>query len=236
MNKKMIVVSCLIVCMLLVLPSTVAVQGKMGLNGISKLPDFKEFQNMNAELMIESVIELTEGFPEIQDEIISHTADIDGEEVFQKELEELADSNESILEKIWLRVFNYRFFRLYVSFWILLYAQSKISLMRTIHWAIETLEWIQVGIILGIVDIPEYTPPVTPDISFTMDLENSTLSVDYVSSDNVLWSDIDQIGSGVCDPLPTGNVTFEDEITNCTGLLVLRYIPANEVIGVFEFD
>ena len=79
-------------------------------------------------------------------------------------------------------------------------------------------------------------PPDTPEIIFAMDLENNTLTVVYVNPDDVLWSDLDQIGSGTCDPLPTGNVTVGDMITNCSGTIVLRYIPTNEVIGVFEFQ
>ncbi|MCK5112595.1 MAG: hypothetical protein KAQ84_03550, partial [Thermoplasmatales archaeon] len=148
----------------------------------------------------------------------------------------LADSNQSLIEKIWLRVFNYRLFRLYISFWILIYLQSKITLLRTINWAMKLLRWIQVGIILGIVDLPQYEPPETPDISFEMDIENNTLTVSYVYPEDVLWGDIDQIGSGTCDPLPTGNVTVGDEITNCMGMIVLRYIPTDEVLGVFEFE
>lgn len=57
-----------------------------------------------------------------------------------------------------------------------------------------------------------------------------------VTPNTVPWSDIDQIGSGHCDPLPNGTVLIGDEITNCSGFIVLRYIPSNEILGVFEFD
>lgn len=232
MNKKIIVGSVLVVFMLMLLPSTSAVQVKTGLNGIIKLTDFKEIQNMNIGDLTDFIIELAEGNPELQDEIIRQVEEMKDEDILQ---EELADSNQSFIEKIWFRVFNYRLFRLYISFWILIYFQSKIILMRTINWAMKLLRWIQVGIILGIVDLPQYEPPETPDISFEMDIENNTLTVGYVSPEDVLWSDIDQIGSGTCDPLPTGNVTVGDEITNCIGIIVLRYIPTDEVLGVFEF-
>ena len=233
MNKKIIVGSVLIVFMLMLLPSTSAVQVKTGLNGITKPTDFKEIQNMNIDELIDFIMELAEGNPEIQDEIIRQVEEMEDEDILQ---EELADSNQSFIEKIWLRVFNYRLFRLYISFWLLIYFQSKITLMRTINWAMKLLRWIQIGIILGIVDLPHYEPPETPDISFEMDMENNTLTVSYVYPEDVLWSDIDQIGSGTCDPLPTGNVTAGDEITNCMGIIVLRYIPTDEVLGVFEFE
>jgi hypothetical protein len=233
MNKKIIVGSVLVVFMLILLPSTSAVQVKTGLNGITKPTDFKEIQNMNIDELTKFIMELAEGNPEIQDEIIRQVEEMEDENILQ---EELADSNQSFIEKIWLRVFNYRLFRLYISFWILIYFQSKIILMRTINWAMKLLRWIQIGIILGIVDLPQYEPPETPDISFEMDTENNTLTVSYVYPEDVLWSDIDQIGSGTCDPLPTGNVTTGDEITNCIGIIVLRYIPTDEVLGVFDFE
>ncbi|UCF12088.1 MAG: hypothetical protein JSW06_08605 [Thermoplasmatales archaeon] len=187
---------------------------------------------MNIDDLTDFIMGLAERNPEIQDEIICQIEEMDDEDILQ---EELADSNQSLIEKIWFRVFYYRLFRLYLSFLILLCFQSKITLMRTINWAMKLLRWIQIGVILGIVDFPIYEPPVTPDISFEMDIENNTLTVSYVYPENVLWSDIDQIGSGACDPLPTGNVTTGDEITNCIGIIVLRYIPTDEVPGVFEF-
>jgi hypothetical protein len=191
---------------------------------------------MNMDEMIDFIMELAEGNPEIQDEIIRQVEEIEDEDILQKESDELADSNQSLLEKIWFRIFNYRLFRLAISFGILISYQSKITLLRTTHWATKLFRWIQVGIILGIVDLPDYEPPETLSISFEMDMDNNTLVVDYVYPEDVLWGDIDQIGSGTCDPLPTGNVTVGDEITNCLDMIVLRYIPTNEVLGVFEFE
>lgn len=236
MNKKIIIVSVLVVFMLMLLPSTTAIQEKTGLNGITKLTDFTDIQNMNIDELIDFIMELAEGNPEIQDEIIRQVEEIEDEDILQKESDELADSNQSLLEKIWFRIFNYRLFRLVISFGILISYQSKITLLRTTHWATKLFRWIQVGIILGIVDLPDYEPPEILHISFEMDMDNNTLAVDYVYPEDVLWGDIDQIGSGTCDPLPTGNVTVGDEITNCLGMIVLRYIPTNEVLGVFEFE
>ncbi len=233
MKKKIIVGSILVVFMLMLLPSTTAVQLNTGLNRITKLTDFEEIQNMNMDELIDFIMELAEGNPEIQDEIIRQVEEMEDEDILQ---EELADSNQSLIEKIWIGIFNYRLFRLSVSFWISLYLQSKITIIRTIHWAMKLLRWIQVGIILDIVDLNPDGPQETPDISFEMDMENNTLAVSSVYPEDVLWSDIDQIGSGTCNPLPTGNVTVGDEITNCMGLIVLRYIPTNEVLGVFDFE
>ena len=69
-----------------------------------------------------------------------------------------------------------------------------------------------------------------------MDDVNNTLTVTFVTPGDTFWDDIDQIGSGTCDPLPTGNVSAGDVITNCSGIIVLRYIPTSGVIGVYEFD
>lgn len=69
-----------------------------------------------------------------------------------------------------------------------------------------------------------------------MDDVNNTLTVISVTPEDTFWDDIDQIGSGTCDPLPTGNVSAGDVITNCSGIIVLRYIPTSGVIGVYEFD
>jgi len=235
MKKKMIVGigSILVVFMLMLLPSTTAVQLNTGLNRITKLTDFEEIQNMNVDELIDFIMELAEGNPEIQDEIIRQVEEMEDEDILQ---EELADSNQSLIEKIWIGVFNYRLFRLSVSFWISLYLQSKITIIRTIHWAMKLLRWVQVGIILDIIDLNPDGPQETPDISFEMDMENNTLTVSSVYPENVSWSDIDQIGSGTCNPLPTGNVTVGDEITNCIGMIVLRHIPTNEVLGVFNFE
>ena len=233
MKKKIIVGSILVVFMLMLLPSNTAVQLNTGLNRITNLTDFKEIQNMNMGELTDFIMELAEGNPKIQDEIIRQVEEMEDEDILQ---EELADSNQSVIEKIWMGIFNYRLFRLSVSFWISLYLQSKITIIRTIHWAMKLLRWIQVGIILDIIDLNPDGPQETPDISFEMDMENNTLTVSSVYPENVSWSDIDQIGSGTCDPLPTGNVTVGDEITNCMGVIVLRYIPTNEVLGVFDFE
>jgi hypothetical protein len=91
--------------------------------------------------------------------------------------------------------------------------------------------------VLGYID-PTPEAPETPVITFVQDNLTNTLMVTSVTPSTIqfLWSDIDEIGSGNCDPLPSGNVTAGEQITNCSGVIVLRYIPLNEVLGVFEFD
>jgi hypothetical protein len=102
-------------------------------------------------------------------------------------------------------------------------------------WGIKLLRWVKIGIILGFID-PSQQPPQTPDVVFEQDEVNNTLMVVSVNQDNVLWSDIAEIGSGSCDPFPVGNVTVGGEIINCSGIIVLQYIPTEAILGVFEFN
>ena len=144
------------------------------------------------------------------------------------------DENQTFLEKIFWKIYNYRVFRLIISVLLFLKFQSKFTLWRTMSWGIKLLRLTKLGILLGYID-PQQTPQ-TPNIVFGQDLVNDTLTVASVSPDDVLWSDITEIGNGSCDPLPTGNVAVGDTLTHCQGIIVLWYIPRNEVIGVFEFD
>ncbi|MFW6120006.1 MAG: hypothetical protein ACOC80_03780 [Petrotogales bacterium] len=231
MNKRIIIGSILVVFMLMLLPSTTAVQ--FNADKMTNIPDIKEIQNMDINELIDFIVEVSEQYPQIHEEVTHQIEEIENGEILQDELNE-PDGNQSIFEKIWLGVFKYRLFRLYISLFIYLYFQSKLTLMRTAIWGIKVLKWLRIGIILGFVDPNLPGPSETPHISFEMDIENNTLTV--VSTDTALWSDIDQIGSGSCDPLPTGEVTVGDQITNCIGIIVLRYIPTNDILGVFEFE
>jgi hypothetical protein len=148
---------------------------------------------------------------------------------------QLTSDNQTLLEKIYWKVFNYRVFRLYISALIFVYHESPLTLMRTMTWGIKLLRLVKIGIILGYIH-PTPPQPQQPTIVFNQDLINRTLTVLSVTPATIFWSDIDQIGAGNCDPFPNGNVTVGDVITNCTGIIVLRYIPLNEVLGVFEFD
>jgi hypothetical protein len=233
MKKKMIVGSILIVFMLMLLPSTTAVQLNTELERITWLTGFEEFRNMNMEELTDFIKGLIQENSGIEDDFIRQIEKMQDEDILK---EELTNSNHSFIEKIWSQVFNYRLFRLYVSFMLSIYLQSKITIIRTINWAIRVLRWINIGIILGIIDLTPDGPSETPTIMFSMDIENNTLTVTNVHPENVMWSDIDQIGSGTSNPLPTGNVSIGDMITNCAGIIVLRYVPTNEVLGVFDFE
>jgi hypothetical protein len=169
------------------------------------------------------------------DQLTIYLDDLEDQDLPPDSINNLAN-NESLLSRIWTKVANYRFFRLYLSVCILLYTQSTLSLMRTTHWAIKTLKWVQVGIILGVIKMPDLTPPETPTILFDLNDENNTLTVLDISMENIYWEDIENIGSGTCDPLPPNNITIGDMITNCTGIIVLRYTITDGIIGVYEFD
>jgi hypothetical protein len=146
-----------------------------------------------------------------------------------------ANGNQTFLEKIYWKIFNYRLLRFYMSVLIYAYHPSKLTMMRTMTWGIKLLRIIKIGAFLGfIVSNPQ--PPAQPEINFAQDLVNKTLTVTSVTPTTILWSDIDQIGSGHCDPLPNGTVMVGDELTSCSGFIVLRYVPLNAILGVFEFD
>lgn len=143
--------------------------------------------------------------------------------------------NQTMLEKVFWNIFKYRVFRLYLSTSLFVITQSKFMLWRTMTWGIRLLRWVKIGILLGIID-PDQQTPYTPIISFEQDKINRTLTVLSVNPNSVLWNTIAEIGEGNCDPLPDGVVTVGDTLTNCTGIIVLNYLPTNEIIGVFEFD
>jgi hypothetical protein len=233
MKKKMIGGCILIVSMLMLLPSTTAVQLNTGLEKMTWLTGFEEFRTMDMDELTDFIMGLIQENSEMQDDFLRIIEEMQGEDLLR---EDITNSNQSIIEKIWGQVLNYRLFRLYVCFMLSVYLQSKITIVRTISWAIRVLRWTNIGIILGIVDLTPDGPSETPTIIFSMDLENNTLTVSNVYPEDVMWSDIDQIGSGTSNPFPTGNVSMGDMITNCVGIIVLRYIPTNEVLGVFEFE
>ena len=227
MNKKIIITSTLTVLMLLILPTTTALQNTTESYQTKPLPTLEDIQQMDINTIIDYILQLTDNNPAIQTQLIEQQND----EPLQ-DLEDITNNNQTLIQRLWSSILNYRFFRLYLSFWITLYTQSDLSLYRTIHWAIETLEWLQ----LGIINIPDYTPPETPTILFDQNNTNNTLTVTYISDENIFWEDIENIGSGTCDPLPTGNITIGSMITNCTGIIVLRYTITDGIIGVFEFE
>jgi hypothetical protein len=143
--------------------------------------------------------------------------------------------NQTLLEKIYWKMFNYRVARLYLSVYVYLVSPSNFSMLRVTTWGIKLLRITKVGILLGFISSNPQQPQ-QPTISFLQDTTNKTLTVVSAYPEGLLWNDIDQVGSGSCDPLPTGTVAQGDQITNCTGIIILRYLPENLILGFFQFD
>ena len=229
MKKKIILSSILITIMLIILPSTTSIKPSSDFQDATIQTSFSEIKNMEIDQLLDLMIEITEDYPQIQEEI-------------SKQIEELnieikqANSNESILEKIWGMIFQYRMFRFSWSLFVYVTIPTKITMWRTLSWSIKLIKWVKIGVLLGYVDPAFWKQPIIPQIAFEMDLANNTLVVDYVSHENISWDDIDQVGSGSCDPLPTGTVSVGDEITNCAGVIILRFIPYNQIIGYYDFS
>jgi hypothetical protein len=236
MKRKIIIGSLLAAFILMLLPTTNAVQLNTSLKGITTIRDLDDIRNMDLEELMNYILEFVKECQWIPDEVIQQLEELEEEEIIFEEINEIPDDNQTLRERIWLRIFQYRIFRLYISLCIFAWTQSKLTLMRTLTWGIKVLRWVKIGILIGVVDPTPEEPPETPEIIFMQDSENNTLTVVSVDRDDVLWEDIDQIGSGNCDPLPDGNVTAGDVIINCIGIIVLRYKPTNEVIGIFEFE
>lgn len=134
-------------------------------------------------------------------------------------------SNTSFLTKMWRVVFYYRLCRLLFSYGVFTEFPTKVMGVRVLHWAIQVLKWVQIGLLLGLIEVPQ-PPPVPPEISFVADDTNRTITVTAVNfSQPVNWSDISQVGNGTCDPLPNGTVDAGDMITNCSGWIILVYVP-----------
>lgn len=234
MKKKIILGSIILVFMLLTLPVTTAVQINSGLIDIKQKNNFKEITNMDINEVIDFLIKTTEDYPQIQEEIIKQIEEL--EETNNEITIKRAESNQSIIQKIWQLVLRYRFFRFSFSLFLYISFPSKITMWRTLTWSVKIINWIKIGIILGTVDPDFWKHMYTPEIIFEMDEVNNTLTVIQVNPDDILWEDIEQIGSGDCDPFPTGTVEINDEITGCTGIIILRYKPTGQLIGIYEFE
>jgi len=231
MKKKLIISSVLIVLMLMMLPTINAFQTNIRDKEEEKPVDLEDISNMDIDELLVFIIDITQDYPEIQEKVLNQVDKIDEKPVFYKQL----NSNQSIIQKIWQLVFNYRMLRFSICALVYITFPSKITMLRTLTWSIKVIRWIKVGVILSIIDPDFWKAPEVPEINFEMDMANNTLTVQYINTEDVLWSDIDQIGSGNCDPFPSGTVAVGDMITNCQGIIVLRYIPTNGIIDVFEF-
>ena len=249
MKRRIILGSIVAVFLIALVPATNAIQIQTMKKEFSTTPfSFEMLKTMDSEELVAFIQILANDYPQLSKEFQNAVKEIentpvssvgaDNERNYLNEKNQAprqSDDNQTFLEKIFWKIFNYRVFRVYLSALLFLYFQSKFTLMRTMTWGIRLLRWVKVGILLGFID-PSQRPPQTPDIGFQQDLGNDTLTVTYATAVDVLWSDISEIGAGSCDPFPGGNVTAGDRITNCTGIIVLQYLPTYEILGVFEFD
>ena len=230
MKRKIVVGSLFAVFLMILLPISTAVQ-----SNVTDLRDLKTIRDVTIDDLLDLMIEMAAENPEIPEEMVKLMEELKENEVLYEEFEETPDDNQSILERVWFRILNYRVFRLYLSLCLFAYFRSKLTLMRTMTWGIKLLRWVKIGVILGFVDPTLEEPPETPQITFVQDYVNFTITVTSVDRDDVQWTDIDNVGSGNCDPFPDGVVEAGDQIINCSGIIVLRYIPTNVVLGIFEF-
>jgi len=75
----------------------------------------------------------------------------------------------------------------------------------------------------------------TPSIAFTQDTDQRTLTVTSVDPSDVLWSDIMNIGVGVCAMPFVGFVEPGDLIFGCYGTITLKYVPTNTILSSWTF-
>jgi hypothetical protein len=249
MKGQIILGSIIAVFLIALVPATNAIQIQTVERESSRtLVSYEQIKNMDAEELVAFIQILANDYPQLSEEFQNAVKEIENTPVssvgvnhernFLTEKNQgprQSDDNQTFLEKIFWKIYNYRVFRLLISLLLFIKFQSKFTLMRTMTWGIRLLRWVKVGILLGFID-PSQQPPQTPDIGFQQDLGNDTLTVTYVTAADVLWSDVSEIGAGSCNPLPGGNVTAGDMITNCTGIIVLQYLPTYEILGVFNFD
>jgi len=244
MKGKIFFGSMLAVVLLVLIPATNAIQVQtVEKEYSSSLPSWQMVKMMDPMALQTFLQTLVKNDPVLTNEFQQQMKAIDkasivslGKESYPtvQGMQTVNGSNQTFLEKMYWKLFNYLLFRFYVSVLIYAYNPTKLTTMRMLTWGIKVLRITKLGVLLGFIATSPQQP-TQPEITFAQDLVNKTLTVASVSPNTVLWSDIDQIGSGHCDPLPNGNVTVGDELTNCTGIIVLRYIPLNMILGVFQF-
>jgi len=244
MKGKIVLGSILAVFIIALMPATTAIELQT-IEPSDPSITYEQLRQMNPSELQAYLEGLTSDYPEISQYFHTAVHDlekslINTEQKKNDNLEKIQkpkqnDENQTLLEKIFWKIYNYRVIRLLISLLLFLKFQSKFTLLRTTTWGIRLLRWVKLGILLGYID-PSQQPTQTPQIGFQQDNTNRTLTVTYTSAVDIPWSDLSEVGDGTCDPLPTGNVTAGDIITNCTGIIVLLYLPTYEVLGAFEFE
>jgi hypothetical protein len=245
MKRRIIIGSIFVVFFIALVPVTNAIQVQTVQNRVpDNIMSFQEFQEMDTQELIAFLLFLAHDSPEIPTEFIHIANEV--QQMYNSESHQSSsvikktrgsqqnDDNQTFLETLFWKIFNYRLFRVYLSALLFVYFQSNFTLYRTMTWGIRLLRCVKIGILLGFIN-PSQQPPQTPLIGFQQDLTNMTLTVTSTSAINIPWTDIAEIGAGSCDPFPEGFVTAGDIITNCTGIIVLQYLPTYEILCYFEF-
>ncbi len=246
MKRRIILGSIMAVFLVALVPATNAIEfHSVDRESTRALISYEQIKDMDTEALVAFILILSNDYPGLSEKFQNAVKDIENtpldanhqRSILNEKNQEprQRDDNQTILEKIFWKIYNYRVFRLLISLLLFIKFQSKFTLMRTTTWGIRLLRWMKIGILLGFID-PSEKPPQTPDIGFQQDEANNTLTVTYTTADDILWSDISEIGAGSCDLFLEGNVTAGDMITNCTGIIVLQYVPTYEILGVYEFD
>jgi hypothetical protein len=75
----------------------------------------------------------------------------------------------------------------------------------------------------------------TPDIIFVADNTNHKITVVSSSSSLVVWSDLVISGAHDTSSL-VGFVTAGDEITGCSGYIIITYIPTHAILYSYTFS
>lgn len=248
MKRRNIFISIIAVFLLVLIPTTPALEVQAVEQRLSTSPvSYKLLTAMTSDDLVVFIKSLAKDYPELSTVFERAVENIGNSMVPSNAFPNVPDvrddknqgtspraDNQTILEKIFWKIFNYRVLRLLISTFLFIKIQSKITLWRTITWGIRLLRWTKIGILLGFIDPSQQAQ--TPTIQFEQNDVNNTLTVLAVVPAGILWDDIEEIGAGSCDPIPTGEITAGDMLTNCTGFLVLRHIPTNQIVGVFEFD
>jgi hypothetical protein len=74
-----------------------------------------------------------------------------------------------------------------------------------------------------------------PNIQFVKDTTNHKLTVASVDPKNLMWSNFEI--TGVCDTSNLGStVEAGDYLSSCSGIISIRHIPTNTLIGTWEFQ
>ena len=73
-----------------------------------------------------------------------------------------------------------------------------------------------------------------PNIQFVRDNNAKTLTVAAVDPSDIRWSEL-YITGNYNTPYSNAYITPGDTIYNCSGIISIRYIPTNTLIGTWEF-